>query len=146
MEQDTAILLGVITAVFAGVVTLLKLLLPYIAKRKADSERPKAPETTTIANPPTPLPADGSGGYPVVTVGPAPWSAFSDTLADVKSKVESIHPENFATRDDMAALSTTMSADYAELEGKVESHAKETRGHLTSLERAIGRLEGKLDK
>lgn len=146
MEQDTAILVGVITAVFAGVAMLLRLLLPHLARRKADSERPKAPETTTIANPPTPLPADGSGGYPVVTVGPAPWSAFSETLADVKQKVESIHPENFATREDMAALSSAMSDQVEELEGKVEEHAKETRGHLTSLERAIGRLEGKLDK
>lgn len=67
-----------------------------------------------------------------------PWEDFSKTLHDMKS--------SFATKADVEALSTTMNKRLDDSEDKVENIAEKTQGHLTRLERAIGRLEGKLDK
>ena len=149
MDQDTTILVAVVTAVFAGVAGLVKLMLPYIAKRRSDPPAAMAATvTTTIANPPA---ADGTGPHAAVDVSrstpePAPWEQFTKTLHDVQSKVDSIDPALFATKHDVEALSTTMKEDIEDLEDRVDKNAEKTQRHLTSLERAIGRLEGKLDK
>ena len=146
---DTTILVGVVTAVFVGVAGLVKMTLPFIAKRRSD--RPAATATALAAAAVmSPQQPDNTGPYAAVDVPrppptpSAPWEAFTQTLHDVQSKVDNL--DLFATKADMAALSSSMKKDREKLEARVDKNAEKTQNHLTKLERVIGRLEGKMDK
>lgn len=135
VSGDAAIIAAIITAVFAGVLGLIKVFMPYLRKtsdRSPTAELPAARSAMVTA-------ADASGAY---RAPPPDYSDIPDTGRNT-----------YATRDDMDRFSTTVSkridkleesqrTETGKLEKRIDENAKETREVLMDLTRTIGQLEG----
>ena len=135
MSSDAAIIAAIITAVFAGVLGLIKVFMPYLRKT---SDRPPAPKLPVVRAAMVTT-ADASGAY---HTPPPDYGDLPDTGRSM-----------YATRNDLDRFSTTVSdridkleesqrTETGKLEERIDVNAKETREVLMDLTRTIGRLEG----
>ncbi len=99
MNGDNVIA-AVIGAVFVGVIALLRMLLPYIAKKKPDSS--KRPKLQPVKSDPGPLTADDvSGSFPVP---PVP----SEVLHNMQEWIDEQRERQPATQKDIQQLTDTI--------------------------------------
>lgn len=131
---DIAIITAIIAAVFAGVLGLLKVVLPYI-KKSPETHRTPAPRISD---------ADRPGAFnpppPQLEYGDLPDTgrkidAILTTLTDINSK-------DFATTDAMNRLSDTVSKRLDHVEKDVAS----VKDSHTSMVGDLAFIRGKLDK
>ena len=131
MESQTALIVGIITAVFVGVGLLLTKLLPFVKKR---SDPPPAA---------MPSAADRSGAVMALDYGDVPdtgrlrppWKELSDTLASMNETVTDINSKNFATTEDVQRFSDTMSRRIDQVEAKTAENAEQisyVKGRLSN--------------
>lgn len=136
MISDAAIVVGIIGAVFAGVLGLVKVFMPYLRKSPAPAVAHEIP----APRPAMPTAADASGAY--IASGSPDYGDLPDTGQTM-----------YATRNDLDRFSTTVNKRFdkfeesqrtetVKLEERIDSNAKETREVLMDLTRTIGQLEG----
>ncbi len=133
MPTDTGTIVGiVIAAIFAGVLALLKFMMPYIKKR---SEPPTPPAI--------PSAADRSGGVMALDYGELsdtgrgqpPWKQLNDTLTSMNETVKDINSKDFATTEDVQRFSDTMSKRIDQVEAKTAANANQisyVKGRLSN--------------
>lgn len=145
MDANTAILVGVIGAIFAGVVMILKVMMPFMRRNgklsPASATPPAKVQVRTQASQPAlahTLEADGSGRYDAQATPPPPWQAFTDTLHGVDSKVAALESKFDSKFDGMRE-------EFKELKAEVAAESRSTRSDVTEIHRALGRLEGKTE-